>query len=215
MAAPLTLKLSGMALELEDGYVCEGYSFGAAKSASGELVFQTGLLGYVEAITDPSYRGQILVLTYPLVGNYGVPSRDTKDELLKDIPAHFESSQIHIAGLVVASYSGENYSHYLATSSLGKWLQEQGVPALCGVDTRALTKRIREKGSMLGRLLLQSSTLSHLTSLANSDFQPATNGTVTPIGSGARSPNPHSWRSKYQDVPWVNPNEMNLVKDGE
>jgi carbamoyl-phosphate synthase / aspartate carbamoyltransferase len=215
MAAPMTLKLSGMALELEDGYACEGYSFGASKSVSGELVFQTGLLGYVEAITDPSYRGQILVLTYPLVGNYGVPSRDAKDELLKDIPAYFESSQIHIAGLVVASYSGENFSHYLATSSLGKWLQEQGVPAICGVDTRALTKRIREKGSMLGRLLLQSSTLSYLISnLANGDHQASASGTTTPIGNG-ETPNAQSWKSKYQDVPWMDPNELNLVKDGE
>src|ERR1700729_2845285 len=118
-----------MALELQDGYVCHGQSFGAYKSIAGELVFQTGMVGYPESLTDPSYRGQILVLTFPLVGNYGVPSRTVMDELLEDLPKHFESSEIHIAGLVTASYSGEDYSHYLAQSSLGSWLKENGVPA--------------------------------------------------------------------------------------
>ncbi|KAL7820937.1 bifunctional carbamoylphosphate synthase/aspartate carbamoyltransferase [Trichoderma gracile] len=145
-----------VSLELEDGSTYRGYSFGAEKSIAGELVFQTGMVGYPESVTDPSYRGQILVITFPLVGNYGVPSRETMDELLGDLPAHFESSQIHIAGLVVASYCGEDYSHFLATSSLGTWLKEQGVPAMYGVDTRALTKRIREKGSMLGKMRLAS-----------------------------------------------------------
>jgi carbamoyl-phosphate synthase/aspartate carbamoyltransferase len=145
-----------VSLELEDGSIYRGYSFGAEKSIAGELVFQTGMVGYPESVTDPSYRGQILVITFPLVGNYGVPSRETLDELLGDLPAHFESSQIHIAGLVVASYCGEDYSHFLATSSLGTWLKEQGVPAMYGVDTRALTKRIREKGSMLGKMRLAS-----------------------------------------------------------
>jgi len=106
------------------------------------------MVGYPESITDPSYEGQILVITFPLVGNYGVPPRDT---ILDRLPAYFESSRIHIAGLVVATYS-EEYSHYLASSSLGDWLKEQGTPGIWGVDTRALTKRIRAKGSMLGRL---------------------------------------------------------------
>src|SRR3979490_2384250 len=91
-------------LELEDGTVYQGYSFGADKSVAGELVFQTGMVGYPESITDPSYRGQILVMTFPLGGNYGVPSRETMDEILKDLPKHFESTQIHISALVVASY---------------------------------------------------------------------------------------------------------------
>src|SRR5271170_4043699 len=142
-------------LEIQDGEVYEGISFGAQKSAAGELVFQTGMVGYPESLTDPSYRGQILVMTFPLVGNYGVPSRTVMDELLEDLPKYFESSEIHIAGLVTASYSGEDYSHYLAQSSLGSWLKENGVPAMCGVDTRSLTKRIREQGSMLGRMLHQ------------------------------------------------------------
>lgn len=109
------------------------------------------MVGYPESITDPSYQGQILVITFPLVGNYGVPPRDT---ILDDLPAYFESSRIHVAGLVVATYA-EEYSHYLANSSLGDWLKEQGIPGIWGVDTRALTKRIRVKGSMLGRLRQQ------------------------------------------------------------
>jgi carbamoyl-phosphate synthase/aspartate carbamoyltransferase len=191
-----------VSLELEDGTVYQGYSFGAKKSVAGELVFQTGMVGYPESITDPSYRGQILVITFPLVGNYGVPSRETMDELLKDLPAHFESSQIHIAGLVTASYSGEDFSHYLATSSLGTWLEEQGIPAIYGVDTRALTKRIRTKGSMLGRMLLQKDNL--------------TNGTTNGLSNGtAALKSSKAWRSHFEAIDWVDPNKKNLVADGE
>ncbi|KAL9127681.1 MAG: hypothetical protein Q9217_003479, partial [Psora testacea] len=152
--------LLSMQLELQDGTKYCGISFGAERSIAGELVFQTGMVGYPESITDPSYRGQILVITFPLVGNYGVPSRETVDRLSNDIPAHFEATQIHVSGLVVASYSGEDYSHHLASSSLGMWLKEQAIPAMYGVDTRALTKKIREKGSMLGRLLTEKTPLS-------------------------------------------------------
>jgi carbamoyl-phosphate synthase/aspartate carbamoyltransferase len=160
------------------------------------------MVGYPESITDPSYRGQILVITFPLVGNYGVPSRETMDELLKDLPAHFEASQIHIAGLITASYSGEDYSHHLATSSLGTWLKEQGVPAIYGVDTRALTKRIREEGSMLGRMLVQKEhpTNGHANGLAN--------------GSSALTTSAN-WRSYFEELDWFNPNTKNLVADGE
>jgi len=195
-----------MALELADGAFYRGTSFGAEKSVAGELVFQTGMVGYPESITDPSYRGQILVITFPLVGNYGVPSRAEKDELLRDLPAYFESDEIHIAGLVVASYSGDQYSHHLATSSLGKWLKEQGVPAICGVDTRALTKRIREEGSMLGRLMLSRQSQNGHSKLTNGDtaHDDALNGTD----------NDH-WRNQYEMVPWVNPNQKNLVAEGD
>lgn len=212
-----------MALELQDGYVCEGRSFGAEKSVAGELVFQTGMVGYPESITDPSYRGQILVVTYPLVGNYGVPSREEKDQLLQDVPAHFESAEIHIAGLVVAEYADEDFSHHLASSSLGKWLQEQGVPAICGVDTRALTKRIREEGSMLGRLLKglpsTSSTIQQVASslrqlTTSADAKPV-DGAETPLANGARTPNPHNWKSKYEEIEWADPNTKNLVKEGK
>jgi len=107
------------------------------------------MVGYTESLTDPSYEGQILVLTYPLVGNYGVPNRSVS---LDELPLAFESSRIHVAALIVGYYS-EDYSHFLAKSSLGAWLKENGVPAIYGVDTRALTKKLREKGSTLGRVL--------------------------------------------------------------
>jgi carbamoyl-phosphate synthase small subunit len=131
-----------MKLYLEDGTAIEGTSFGATPKSPvfGEVVFNTGMVGYVESLTDPSYEGQILVLTYPLVGNYGVP--DAK---------HFESSRIHIKGLVVSEYS-EAYSSHTAKESLGKWLKDSGIPAITGVDTRALTKKLRERGVMLGAL---------------------------------------------------------------
>ena len=145
----------------QNGPIFSGKSFGAKANISGEAVFTTSLVGYPESMTDPSYRGQILVITFPLVGNYGVPSRETMDELLGDLPAHFESSEIHIAGLVTASYCGEDFSHFLAESSLGTWLKEQGVPAMYGVDTRALTKKLRETGSMLGKMRLESGNLAN------------------------------------------------------
>jgi carbamoyl-phosphate synthase small subunit len=189
-------------LELEDGVVYQGYSFGAPKSIAGELVFQTGMVGYPESVTDPSYRGQILVVTFPLVGNYGVPSRETLDELLGDLPAHFESSQIHIAGLVVATYAGEDYSHFLATSSLGAWLKEQGIPAMYGVDTRALTKRIREEGSMLGRMLLQKQDLPNGVQ--------GTSGVLSLLSQSGQD-----WRPYFEEVEWVDPNKKNLVAEGE
>lgn len=188
-------------LELEDGSAYQGYSFGAPKSIAGELVFQTGMVGYPESVTDPSYRGQILVITFPLVGNYGVPPRDALDQLLGDLPAYFESSQIHIAGLVTATYAGEDFSHFLATSSLGTWLKEQGIPAMYGVDTRALTKRIREKGSMLGRMLLQKHNVANG---VDGDAQ----GLTLPGKMG-------DWRPHFDTIDWVNPNEKNLVAEGE
>ncbi|HTR19097.1 MAG TPA: glutamine-hydrolyzing carbamoyl-phosphate synthase small subunit [Candidatus Paceibacterota bacterium] len=133
-----------MKLFLEDGTVFEGESFGAKKAMSGEVVFNTGMTGYVESLTDPSYAGQILVCTYPLVGNYGVPDK-----------RYFESTKIQVSGLVVAEYSQE-YSHHTAKESLSQWLKESGVPAITGVDTRALTKRLRERGVMLGALAEQA-----------------------------------------------------------
>ena len=189
-----------IALELHDGSVYQGYSFGAPASTAGELVFQTGMVGYPESITDPSYRGQLLVISFPLVGNYGVPSRETMDELLGDLPAHFESKEIHIAGLIVAGYSGEDYSHYLAESSLGTWLREQNVPAMYGIDTRALTKRIRERGSMLGRILLQREKVE-------------LNGTVNGL-NGAKLSSSSNWRTEFEDLDWKDPNKTNLVVEG-
>ncbi|KAF9970688.1 hypothetical protein BGZ73_006562 [Actinomortierella ambigua] len=180
-------------LVLQDGSAYQGFSFGAeTESISGECVFQTGMVGYPESLTDPSYRGQLLVLTFPLIGNYGVPSREAMDELLKDIPKYFESNQIHIAGLIVGQYA-KDYSHYLATSSLADWLKDNNIPAIYGIDTRAMTKKIRSKGVMLGKILFPTSV-------------------VGPSKVSA-SPSDPAWMADYQNVEWVDPNARNLVAE--
>jgi carbamoyl-phosphate synthase small subunit len=134
-------------LTLEDGSVFNGMSFGAMIPAAGEVVFNTAMTGYPESLTDPSYKGQILCLTYPLVGNYGAPGK--KEE--NDLYSFYESSSIHISGLIVSDYSFE-YSHWNASESLDEWLRRNKVPGVFGIDTRALTKRIREKGTMPGKI---------------------------------------------------------------
>ena len=136
-------------LVLEDGTEYRGWSFGAKKSRAGEVVFNTGMVGYVESLTDPSYRGQLLVSTYPLVGNYGVPKEDHAGPFGLSLTR--ESYAIHASGLVVADYS-ETYSHWNAEQSLSDWLEGEGVPGISGIDTRALTQRLRERGSMLGKI---------------------------------------------------------------
>jgi carbamoyl-phosphate synthase small subunit len=135
-------------LVLEDGTVYRGFSFGFEGSVSGEVVFNTGMVGYYESLTDPSYKGQILVLTYPLIGNYGVPDNSSGVFLLKN----FESNRIHASALVVADYSFD-HSHWNAALSLSDWLKGQQIPALHRIDTRALTKRLRENGTMLGKII--------------------------------------------------------------
>jgi carbamoyl-phosphate synthase small subunit len=135
-------------LVLEDGFTCFGAPFGWQGSIAGEVVFNTGMVGYPESLTDPSYRGQILILTYPLIGNYGVSA----DERPGGISRVFESDRVQIAGLVVAEMSRE-FSHWSAVRSLDDWLREHKVPGLAGVDTRMLTQRLRTSGSMLGKLL--------------------------------------------------------------
>ncbi|KAK1056133.1 Carbamoyl-phosphate synthase [Friedmanniomyces endolithicus] len=198
------------------------------------------MVGYPESLTDPSYRGQILVITFPLIGNYGVPSREERDPVLEELPAHFEAAEIHIAGLIVATYAGEAYSHHLAGSSLGKWLKEQNVPAICGVDTRALTKRIRDQGSLLGRLLMQNGTEQVPDGIPAGAVTP--NGTMTPAYPQTPlmpPPNMHAVNGKlavksingahglngyfsekkmkevptYEEIDWYNPNVRNLVAD--
>ena len=139
-------------ITLEDNTIFKGISFGSENSVSGEVVFNTGMVGYTETLTDPSYTGQILVLTYPLIGNYGVPAL-TRDEF--GLPISFESEKIHISGLIVSDYSAK-YSHPSAVRSLGDWLKSENIPALSEVDTRALTKKLRSKGSMLGKLEFDS-----------------------------------------------------------
>ncbi len=135
-------------LVLEDGTVYCGYSFGAQCSTAGEVVFNTGMVGFPETITDPSYQGQIVALTYPLIGNYGVPGDEKEDHLSR----YFESEKIQVEGLIISDYS-EHYSHWNAKKSLSAWLEEHGVPGIFGVDTRQLTKQLRKQGTLLGKIV--------------------------------------------------------------
>ena len=135
-------------LILEDGTEFIGKSFGFEGSAAGEVVFNTSMTGYPESLTDPSFAGQIMVATYPLIGNYGVPEAVMVDGL----PDYFESDRIQVTALIVSDYS-EQYSHWSAKRSLGNWLEEFHIPGLYGIDTRELTKIIREKGAMMGKII--------------------------------------------------------------
>jgi len=140
-----------MKLILEDGTAISGSFFGYPGSVAGEVVFNTAMTGYPESLSDPSYKGQILVLTYPLIGNYGVP----ESTLENNLPRFFESSKVQISGLIVSDYS-EQFNHWNAAKSLGHWLKENKIPAMYGVDTRALTKLIREKGALNGKMVYQN-----------------------------------------------------------
>ena len=139
-------------LILDDGTVFCGWAFGAAKNTTGEVVFNTAMTGYPESLTDPSYAGQILVTTYPLIGNYGVPDTGLA---ANGLPLFMESEKIHAKALIVADYS-ETYSHWNAKESLDAWLKREGIPAITGIDTRRLTKLLREHGVMMGRLEVNS-----------------------------------------------------------
>ena len=134
-------------LVLEDGTFFVGKGFGCARKISGEVVFSTSMVGYPEALTDPSYKGQILTLTYPLVGNYGVPSYERN----LGIPLYFESDRVQTSGLVIHELCTEPY-HWASTRTLDKWLQDENVPGISGIDTRRLTKKLRTHGVMLGIL---------------------------------------------------------------
>ena len=138
-------------LILDDGTVFSGWAFGATKNAAGEVVFNTAMTGYPESLTDPSYAGQMLSITYPLVGNYGVPSTDIAEN---GLPELMESERIHATALIVADYS-ETYSHWNAKESLDTWLKHEGVPAITGIDTRRLTMLLREHGVMMGKIILE------------------------------------------------------------
>ena len=143
-------------LILNDGTVFCGRSFGYEADAVGEVVFNTAMTGYPESLTDPSYAGQILVTTFPLIGNYGVP--DT-GEGSNGLPLFMESSRIHAKALVVSDYS-EQYSHWNAKESLADWLKREKVPAITGIDTRRLTMVLREHGVMMGRVIIDHSPLT-------------------------------------------------------
>ena len=134
-------------LVLEDGSTFVGSGFGAPKKVSGEIVFSTSMVGYPESLTDPSYKGQILTFTYPLVGNYGVPPYDKENGVLK----YFESDDIKVTGFVVHELC-KNPFHWASTRTLDQWLKDEDVPGIYGIDTRKLTKKLRVKGVLLGIL---------------------------------------------------------------
>jgi len=141
-------------LVLQDGTTFQGKSFGYDKQVVGEVVFNTAMMGYPESLTDPSYAGQMMVLTYPLVGNYGVPPFTTEDN---GLATFMESDKIYATALIVSDYS-EQYSHWNAVESLGDWLKREQVPGVTGIDTRQLTKVLREHGVMMGRLVFEDNS---------------------------------------------------------
>ncbi|MDR3235145.1 MAG: glutamine-hydrolyzing carbamoyl-phosphate synthase small subunit [Prevotellaceae bacterium] len=138
-------------LILSNGMVFKGFSFGHPQPAAGEVVFNTAMMGYPESLTDPSYKGQLLVSTYPLIGNYGVP----KNSFVNGLSAFYESEHIQVSGFIVSDYSFE-HSHWNAEKSLSDWLKEHEIPAIYGIDTRELTKVLREAGTMLGKIVVDN-----------------------------------------------------------
>lgn len=141
-------------LVLDDGTRFEGESFGYEGNVAGEVVFNTAMTGYTESLTDPSYAGQLMTLTYPLVGNYGVPSGEKGSD---GLAAFMESDRIYPSGLIVGDYS-EEFSHWNARESLSDWLRREKVPAITGIDTRRLTQVLREHGVMMGKIIVEGAT---------------------------------------------------------
>ncbi len=174
-------------LVLKDGTSYEGYIFGAEKSTAGEVVFSTGMVGYPESLTDPSFQGQLLTFTYPLVGNYGVP--DEKLDKYK-ISKVFESGRIHAKGLIVGEYS-QNYNHWNAARSLSAWLKEEGITGITGIDTRALTQLLRDKGSQLGKILVEDKDVP--------EYNPNTYNIVEEVS--LKKPKIYKAGRSYGDVP--------------
>ena len=136
-------------LLLDDGTTFHGKSFGYEKPVAGEVVFNTAMMGYPESLTDPSYAGQLMTLTYPLVGNYGVPPFTMEPN---GLATFMESDKIYASAIIVSDYS-EEYSHWNAVESLGDWLKREHVPGITGIDTRQLTKVLREQGVMMGKII--------------------------------------------------------------
>ena len=163
-------------LILEDKSEYTGESFGADVDSSGEVVFNTGMAGYPESLTDPSYFGQIVVLTYPIVGNYGVPSKE-----------YFESHKIWIKGLIVQNYI-DNPSHFESLKTLGEWLKEEGIPGISGIDTRDLTLKLRHHGVMLGRIKSKESKASKVYDPNSENVLPeVSRKTVETYGAGKKA----------------------------
>ncbi len=146
-------------LRLENGMEFHGWSFGSPESVGGEVVFNTSMVGYPEQLTDPTYNGQILCLTYPLIGNYGVPSEEL---IAKSLSRNFESDRIHPKGLIIFDYS-EDYSNWEAEKSLEQWMKEQGLAGIYGIDTRELTKILRDKGPMKGAIIPEGTKAPEIT----------------------------------------------------
>lgn len=141
--------MRSITLVLSDGTKFHGKSFGYEKPVAGEVVFNTAMMGYPESLTDPSYAGQLMTLTFPLVGNYGIPPFTVEE---KGIATFMESDRIHASAIIVSDYS-EKYSHWNAKENLADWLKREEVPGICGVDTRQLTKVLREHGVMMGKII--------------------------------------------------------------
>lgn len=141
--------MRNVTLLLQDGTKFHGKSFGYESPIAGEVVFNTAMMGYPESLTDPSYAGQMMVLTYPLVGNYGVPEFSIEEN---GLPTFMESDKIYASAIIVSDYS-EKYSHWNAKESLAEWLKREKVPGITGIDTRQLTKVLRESGVMMGKIL--------------------------------------------------------------
>ena len=141
--------MKNVTLILDDGSRFHGKSFGYEKPVAGEVVFNTAMTGYPESLTDPSYAGQLMTLTYPLVGNYGVPPFSIEPN---GLATFMESERIHAEAIIVSDYSQE-YSHWNAVESLADWLKREQVPGITGIDTRELTKVLREHGVMMGRIV--------------------------------------------------------------
>ena len=144
-------RLKKATLRLSDGTTFEGYSFGADVPVSGEVVFNTAMVGYPESLTDPSYAGQLMTLTFPLVGNYGVPEFSFRPD---GLATFMESDRIYARAMICAEYSGE-YSHWNGRETLAEWLKREGVPGITGIDTRALTMLLREHGVMMGSIEIE------------------------------------------------------------
>jgi carbamoyl-phosphate synthase small subunit len=149
-------------LLLNDGSVFSGTPFGSERTVAGEVVFNTGMVGYLESMTDPSYAGQLLCFTYPLIGNYGVPSKDSLDRY--GLPSQFESGSVKVRGIVVQE-ACDSPSHWSSARTLHEWLQDEGVPGIAGVDTRALVSKLRESGVMMGVLSNDGQDIGELQSL--------------------------------------------------
>ena len=141
--------MKNVTLVLEDGTKFHGKSFGYDQPVAGEVVFNTAMMGYPESLTDPSYAGQLMTLTYPLVGNYGVPPFSVEPN---GLATFMESDKIYASAIIVADYS-EKYSHWNAVESLASWLKREHVPGITGIDTRQLTKVLREHGVMMGKII--------------------------------------------------------------